>query len=410
MKQGAWLIILLMSMASAVFAETYCVATSGSDENPGSEAKPLRTIQKAADMARAGDTILVSGGVYREAVVLRFSGHEGRPVVLKNYPGEEPVIQPGERGKEPIGHGVLLQAQEGYQKPIGWIIIEGLEIRYGWDGIKIYNAHDIVIRNCNIHESYNQGILGNGNRVLIDRNIIAGNGTNKDTAQNLVHGIYATGSAFTITNNLIHSNTAYGIQVAAYDYKEDSMAGPEYADAKNWLISNNVLAFNKNRAGMVIWQDGVVNCIVQNNIFYKNGGVNGILFYSQENRRHPVRNNIFYPPGENLVSSEKDAYEATGNQQVDPCFADADAFDFHLKADSSAVDAGSADRAPQIDFEAKPRPQGGSIDIGAYEFSPTVGPLRVYLFIPRYFVTEKTGEGLVENCLFERPARVLKPL
>ena len=56
--------------------------------------------------------------------------------MLKNYPGEHPVIQPGDPGQPPPGHGVLLQAQEGYQEPIGWITIEGFEIRYGWDGVE----------------------------------------------------------------------------------------------------------------------------------------------------------------------------------------------------------------------------------------------------------------------------------
>ena len=52
----------------------------------------------------------------------------------------------------------------------------------------------------------------------------------------------------------------------------------------------------------------------QSNIFCKNGGVNGVLFYTQQDRRHLVRNNIFYPPGENLVSSEENAYRAIGKQ------------------------------------------------------------------------------------------------
>ncbi|MHC4567092.1 MAG: right-handed parallel beta-helix repeat-containing protein [Planctomycetota bacterium] len=385
MKQGVWFGLFLISIGTVALARTYYVSTGGNDENPGSEARPLRTIQKASDLARAGDTILVHGGVYREAVVLRFSGQEGKPIILRNYPGEQPVIQPGELGRQPPGHGVLLQAQEGYQNPIGWITIEGLDVRYGHDGIKLYNAHDIVICKCNIHENWNQGILGNGNRVLIDRCIIANNGRNKDTAQNLIHGIYAAGTAFTVTNNLIHSNTAYGIQVAAYDYKEDSMAGPEYAEAKNWLIANNTIALNKNRAGIVIWQDGVENCVVQNNIFYKNGGVNGILFYTQQDRRHLIRSNIFYPPGDNLVATEDNAYEATDNLQVDPAFVDVTAFDFNLKAGSPAIDAGAADRAPCVDFEGRPRPQGDKVDIGAHEFSPRSGPLRLHPDNPHYF-------------------------
>jgi hypothetical protein len=71
MKQIVWFGLLLMSMGSVGLAGTYYVSTGGNDENPGSEARPLRTIQKAADTVRAGDTILVRGGLYREAVVLR---------------------------------------------------------------------------------------------------------------------------------------------------------------------------------------------------------------------------------------------------------------------------------------------------------------------------------------------------
>jgi len=109
------------------------------------------------------------------------------------------------------------------------------------------------------------------------------------------------------------------------------------------------------------------------------------LFYSQQDQRHPVRNNIFYPPGENLVATEENAYEAIDNKQINPRFVDADSYDFHLKAGSPAIDAGSTDYAPEKDFDGKHRSQGSKVDIGANEFSLATGPLRIHPNNPCYF-------------------------
>jgi hypothetical protein len=361
---------LLALYALTIHARTIHVAPSGNDEHEGTEQQPMLSIQKAADLARAGDIILLHGGVYTQTVILRYSGEQGKPITIRSKEREKAVIKPVEKGERPPAQGILLQAEAGYQHALGWITIEGVEIRNAYDGIKIYNVHDLVIRNCRIHDSWNQGILGSGNRVLIERNIISGNGQDPKSDKSLKHGIYAMGTAFTIVNNLICSNAAYGIQVAAYDYKPKENPGPEYAEAKDWVIANNTLAFNQLSSGIVLWQDGVENCLIQNNIFYKNGGPNGITFYTQKGRKHRVLNNIFFPAGENLSATEPDCYVAEGNQEVDPEFVNPGAGDFHLQSGSPAIDTGKTLPifALDRDFEGRSRPYGKSVDIGGFEF------------------------------------------
>jgi hypothetical protein len=70
----------------------YVVATNGSDSNPGTPDKPWKTIQKAADTLKAGDTVYIRGGTYNERVVLKNSGSSGNYITFMNYPGEKPVI------------------------------------------------------------------------------------------------------------------------------------------------------------------------------------------------------------------------------------------------------------------------------------------------------------------------------
>lgn len=49
---------------SNIYAAKYWVATDGDDKNPGSEVKPSKTIQKAANTAQAGDTVYINPGTY----------------------------------------------------------------------------------------------------------------------------------------------------------------------------------------------------------------------------------------------------------------------------------------------------------------------------------------------------------
>ncbi|HEY6402065.1 MAG TPA: choice-of-anchor Q domain-containing protein, partial [Blastocatellia bacterium] len=54
-------------------------------------------------------------------------------------------------------------------------------------------------------------------------------------------------------------------------------------------------------------------------------------------------------------------------EKTDPKFADPAAFDFCLRADSPAIDAGLAVPGVGADYDGSVRPRGGRVDIGAYE-------------------------------------------
>ncbi|MGO4526445.1 DUF1565 domain-containing protein, partial [Microvirga sp. 2MCAF35] len=43
---------------------TIYVSTTGSDTGSGASGSPVKSITKAAQLAKAGDTVLVAGGVY----------------------------------------------------------------------------------------------------------------------------------------------------------------------------------------------------------------------------------------------------------------------------------------------------------------------------------------------------------
>ncbi|UUD42543.1 Gfo/Idh/MocA family oxidoreductase [Bacillus pumilus] len=59
--------------AGAKQGTTYYVATNGNDQNPGTQQKPFRTLKKSASMAKAGATIYMRGGTYKEAVIIATS-------------------------------------------------------------------------------------------------------------------------------------------------------------------------------------------------------------------------------------------------------------------------------------------------------------------------------------------------
>jgi len=374
-----------------IHAETYYVSLGGSNSNPGTKEQPWRTVAHAVGSMAAGDTTYVRGGTYEEGQIrFNVSGTQAAPIKLLNYPNEAPVVSCIDAAKF---HRFIIE--RGYRSltPIGWITIEGFEIRNCHEGIKFSTAHDVTIRRNWIHDN-GHGLLGNGTRILIDGNRINHNGQFDDCAVNPSecnkdHGIYANGTGIVITNNLIYDNLAFGIQMNGKSpYDRSKHAGPEYVLSRDWVVANNTIAYHHHAGGMVIWGSSCDNARIENNIFYENAQTKparvaqGIHFTSTTCTGIRIKNNIAYasePGGTTFLGSGANEwvhYTQSGNivNATNPAFLNApatvpDSPNFSLTSRSPAIDAGLTNTTIKISFDGTTRPQGRAYDIGAYEYS-----------------------------------------
>ncbi len=113
---------LLVMLSPGQAATTYYVAGVGADTNDGlASTSAFRTIQKAADLTKPGDTVLIMDGTYTNAwpsgpaVELKNSGKPDAWIMFKAAPGQHPVL-------------AFTGNQAIYSKNASYIEINGLTI------------------------------------------------------------------------------------------------------------------------------------------------------------------------------------------------------------------------------------------------------------------------------------------
>jgi hypothetical protein len=117
------LLLLFLATAAARAASYHVDAghAASSDSGVGSENSPWKTVQHAADSARAGDVIIVHPGHYGEVITVKSSGTPELPVTLLAVPSRKARVQ-----------GFVLMGDH--------IRIEGFEITHDAPGAKGIDA------------------------------------------------------------------------------------------------------------------------------------------------------------------------------------------------------------------------------------------------------------------------------
>ena len=220
--------------ACAASAATYYVATNGVDSHAGSLAAPWRTIQKAANTLAPGDTVLVRGGVYNEAVKMNVSGIlASYAVTFQNYPGETPVVDGAGLTVPPADYAAGLFEFTN----ANYIVLQGFEIRnYHVNSASLVPAgidivgmsHDLTFISNRVHNIANfnttdnanaYGIGVHGTRLQAISNLVfLGNEIYSNTlGQSETFSLDGNVSDFNISGNLVHDNNNIGIAFIGYE-------------------------------------------------------------------------------------------------------------------------------------------------------------------------------------------------
>ncbi|CAM5666268.1 putative Pectate lyase L [Streptomyces afghaniensis 772] [Streptomyces afghaniensis] len=147
--------------SAAAAGTTLVVAADGDDSGPGTLDRPLRTIQRAVDLARPGDTISVRGGTYAltDNITIAGSGTASQPITLSAHQGERVVVD-GEKlpaSHTPVG-GSIPRAERGaiHMEASHWRI-SGLEIVNGPYGVYCDGCNSNVFARLSTHDNYESG-------------------------------------------------------------------------------------------------------------------------------------------------------------------------------------------------------------------------------------------------------------
>ncbi|MBD2613679.1 choice-of-anchor D domain-containing protein [Nostoc punctiforme FACHB-252] len=409
----------------------YYVSGTGNDKNDGlKEGAAFRTLQKAADVVKAGDTVYVMNGTYEQSKypntpVLNINqkhGTEDAPITFKALPGHNPLIKSTNfqainiagssyiviEGLTMVGANdqITLEYAKSQQNNLNNPLTNGAGIYIQPDKSN-NSSHHITIRGNTITKFPAGGIsTKEADYIIIENNTVSETcwyspwGSNAITTlnnRNLDNN--TTDYKIIIRNNVSFNNYTYipwweagriteghGIMIDA----ANSLGLDNQAYKGKILIANNI-SYNNGGAGIQVFKSSNVDVV--NNTTYQNSQhpelkASGEILISGASDNVNVVNNIMYAGNNgnsyvvggsatnikadyNLIYNTSN-YNKKGTNFIlgkDPGFVNAAARNFALKSGSVAIDAGSNAFNNVTGRTPHDGDDNGTavVDIGAYE-------------------------------------------
>ena len=368
---------------------TYWAAMNGSNSNPGdSEDRPVRTIQRAVDLAGAGDTVYIKAGTYQRGFSLQDKGgtDPNNPLFISCAPGDMGdvwIIPP-----PVLGCGSEVISLDGSSTQHVWI--NGLNIvgpRWYDDdpntdpgtscivfsGGAGYGSH---ITNCAMMSATHCGVRAGQSttNTYIEGCIVFENGEDANSD----HGVYMLGNNHTLCGNIVMNNTGWGIyscSTGGSDPQNHTIArnicfssgNPQYggiaiSGSNHKVYHNDCFA---STLDLEMRGTGELS-VIRNNLFANSGQAISFTNGADPND-HTIDHNHVYDPN----SFDPNVSAPSAN----PRLVDPNTGDFRLYGLSPCVDAGM-DLSAQFATAGlpyayvDPNKPSTAPDIGALEYIP----------------------------------------
>ena len=274
-------LLILLVVATPALAKTIYVAKTGNDLNPGTPARPLLTIQRAADVVDPGDTVVVEDGLYSNVAQ---SGAGSTLINLtRGGTGTNYITFTSQNKWGAVLDGLNNTTAEGVEFGANYIRFENFEVRgFSDDAFSNYRGGQFIeIRGNNIHDEGRyctdagigrDGIYVSRNNVIIERNLIhdigryepGENGCAPRTVNYKAndHGIYIAGASNVVIRDNIFYRVEHGYSIQLYPSDVDNIS-----ILHNTMVWGNVYGY----AGFILVSTspkGSTNLRVEDNIGY----------------------------------------------------------------------------------------------------------------------------------------------